>query len=363
MGTGRILELDLLRGIAILMVLLAHTADYIGDNAFLDYGLHGFIVIGLGAFAFLTGYGLEHGRLTKGKDTLRRYAKRRLWRVYVPYLVALVLFLLVFDIGQIHKPLRFSTFSPVTVIHILGLQGLIFPHAPQAFTLWYIGLLLPMYASYPLMVRKESLGYLFKATAAIFAIALLIRISLNFIDIRFFSYFPFFPLGVYIRRTRSLMPLLNRPYWGIAALVGFIALYATYMEFWGDFLIYDRWKGMRTLSFTVPILLTYLLMALALIASLGLLRYLVITPKLQWLSKSLLYIASGAYFIYLFHRPILALFYLVTQEWLSLPPEVVTGLYFLASAGMIWLCHWAEQVYVNRVYTPRLSSRRRELKV
>ena len=158
----RVPELDLLRGVAIMLVVLVHSTEYIGDNPFLAYTKHAFSVTGLGSFAFITGYGLEHAWLRK-KDSLGRYVQRRVWRVYVPYLFALAVFFLVFGTFKGYRSLPFDLLSVNTAIHILGLQGLLAPKFPQMFTLWYIGLLLPMYVAFPLMIRKNQTQHVIRS--------------------------------------------------------------------------------------------------------------------------------------------------------------------------------------------------------
>ncbi|MGB7084646.1 MAG: acyltransferase [Phormidesmis sp.] len=352
MQRDRIPELDLLRGVAIICVLLAHTPDYIGDHPWFEYGKHGFILIGLGAFAFLTGYGLENTRLRKGGLQIKSYIQRRFWRMYVPYLVTLVIFLGVFGALKINRSLPFSILSVTTVVHALGLQVLLYPKFRSIFTLWYVGLLLPMYAIYPLIVRKETTAYLVRCLVLILLVTLAIRYGFNTIDIRFFGYFPAFIGGIIIRRTRTL-PFLLKGRWGLLALVSFVGLYMLHMQLWGGAVIYDRWQGENTAEntgyFVLPILKTYLLMALSLIAILCFLRFVVQTKQLHWVAKVLGYIASGAYFTYLIHRPVLAFFAWVTVDKLSLPSSLITLLFLPVVAGIIAVCHITEKAYAKRL--------------
>ncbi len=343
----RIPELDLLRGVAIICVLLAHTPDYIGNHPWFDYGMHGFILVGLGAFAFLTGYGLEHGRLQKGGLQIKHYVQRRFWRVYVPYLMTLVIFFVVFSTLEINRFWSFPVLSVQTAIHALGLQAMFSPKFRAISTLWYMGLLLPMYVVYPLIVRRETATYFVRCLIIMLLAALAIRYSFNTIDIRFFGYFPAFIGGIVVRRTRILSPLLTRR-WGIVALVSFIALYIVHMQIWGGAVIYDTWQGANTGYFLLPILKTYLLIASSLTAILCFLRFAMQTKRLHWITQGLSYIASGAYFTYLLHRPILACFARLANK-LQLSPSLETLLYLLVAAGMIAFCHIAEEVYVKQL--------------
>ena len=352
MEKDRVPELDLLRGVAIMLVVLAHTADYIGDNPFLAYGKHAFIVVGLGAFAFITGYGLEHAWLRKKEFSLRRYVQRRMWRVYIPYLFALAVFFLVFGIFDVHRSLPFRTLSVNTIIHIFGFQGLFSPKFSQIFTLWYIGLLLPMYAAFPLLIRQDKTQYVIRSSFFIIAAAVMVRYALNIIDIRFFAFFPIFIGGIVARRAGLLSPLLKKQ-WGIISLVGFVSLYIAYMQVWRGAVIYDTWKGDNTAFFMLPILTTFLLIAFSLVSSLCFMRFVIRTPQLRWVVSGLELTAAGAYFIYLFHRPIFAVHTWLVKDLLALPPAYVTLLFPLIVVVMVVVCCLAEKAYVERIYKPR----------
>lgn len=66
---------------------------------------------------------------------------------------------------------------------------LLYPKFRPIFTLWHVGLLLPMYAIYPLIVRRETTAYLVRCLILILLVTLAIRYGFNMIDIRFLAIF------------------------------------------------------------------------------------------------------------------------------------------------------------------------------
>ena len=86
-----------LKGIAIIMIVVSHVVPI--------YGLH-FVnilgVIGVALFLFLSGYGLQRSYENKG---LEDYFLKKLIKVYVPYIIAVFLFLLWVTCIGTHTPI------------------------------------------------------------------------------------------------------------------------------------------------------------------------------------------------------------------------------------------------------------------
>ena len=110
----------ILRGIAILYILLGHTGYFVWGGA-------GGVVL----FLLLSGYGLDQSR---EKDGLRLYWNKRIRKVYLPYLLVSLLVLAGWRIGD----------PRVIACTILGLDlGLIADK-----TMWYISFILLWYLLY-----------------------------------------------------------------------------------------------------------------------------------------------------------------------------------------------------------------------
>ncbi|MEM9092133.1 MAG: acyltransferase [Cyanobacteria bacterium P01_F01_bin.53] len=358
-NTRRIAELDFLRAIAILLILLHHSPDYVGEMPLLAYWEHGITTVGLGGFSFLTGYALEH---SYGKAThfeWKPFLFKRLWRVYIPYLFTFGVFLFLFGHLKVHHDVALHPWHISLPVHVVGLQALLFPKYPQCLTLWYIGILLPMYLAYPLLNWQRHLSYFLTSAAVMLFLALLIRYVFHIIDIRFFLYFPVFLMGILWCRLRimgstSLRKVASKPSVSWLTLICFVLGYALYMEVWGEPVIYDHGQGDNTLFFALPILLTLMLIAFSLVSILTFSRHLADNKRYKILSTSLSYIGAGSFFIYLFHRPWLAVYTAVIGHHFG--SLALTLGYPFAVAILIVFCNLGEKLYVSRVYKPMISA-------
>lgn len=347
----RIREFDLLRGFAMILILLHHACEYIPKYPLLMYAHPGLGMVGLGLFAFLTGFGLAQSDRAGRWVSLRHYATRRFWRVYVPYVAALGVFIGLFGVLRIDHALNLAPWRVSVPIHLACLQVLLFPRYPQCFTLWYVGLLALMYAAYPFLRRARTPAGMALASAAWVAVALVIRYAARVIDIRFFLYVPVFVGGILASRLRVETVLSARrirlP--ALVALALFAAAYVMFMRTWGEAVVYDRWHGRHTAFFAAPIALGLVLIALALVAATGAAKGLLASPRCRgwvWLFGT---VSSGAYFIYLFHRPALSVWTWWSRDVMAWPQTVIAALFPLALAGVVAACVAAERVYMRSV--------------
>lgn len=355
-NTRRIVELDLLRAIAILLILLLHSHDYIGEIPLLVYWEHAITTVGLGCFSFLTGYALEHSYGTSTHFEWRPFLIKRLWRVYIPYLFTFGIFLFLFGLLKVHHDVSLHPWPISIPAHVLGLQALLFPQYPQCLTLWYIGILIPMYLTYPLLSWRRNLAYFFTAAAFILCSALLIRCVFHTIDIRFFLYFLVFLMGILWCRLRLIGSVFFTSSVGLLTALGFVLGYALFMTIWGEPVIYDHGQGDNPLFFVLPILVTLMLIAFSLVSILIFAKILAQNKRYRLLSTSLSYIGAGAFFIYLFHRPWLAVYTSVIGHHFG--SLALTLGYPFAVVLLIVLCNVGEKQYVRRVYKPMISAKK-----
>lgn len=91
---GRLIGLDLLRCLAIVLVLLVHVGAELGSSVSRPFGFSGFYKVTLGGvgvtlFLIISGAVLE---LQYGKHSIpyRKFIARRVWRIYPVYYMTLV---------------------------------------------------------------------------------------------------------------------------------------------------------------------------------------------------------------------------------------------------------------------------------
>lgn len=91
---------DMLKGYAILGVLVGHVGQYLGING-IEYPAG----VGVSLFLILSGYGVT---LSESKNGLEGFWKKRLVKVYIPYILAVIIFLF---ITQTHLDLEEMVFG------------------------------------------------------------------------------------------------------------------------------------------------------------------------------------------------------------------------------------------------------------
>lgn len=200
MNANRNLKLDGLKFVMIFLVVLGHLTynDYgIGFNRII-YSFH------MPVFVFLSGY-------FTSQNTNKKRQIRWLWQTLFIYIIAqFAHFILEFVICYAQAVLNHETFDATS---LLSLKNLISPRL----ALWYLVCL---------MYWRMSIWFIFQNTSDLkllgfscaFALASgLIPIDHEFAFQRAFSFFPFFVIGMIIRK-REFMPKLYRvPY--IEALI------------------------------------------------------------------------------------------------------------------------------------------------
>jgi peptidoglycan/LPS O-acetylase OafA/YrhL len=288
-GGDKIQEFDILRALAILLLILHHGGIY-------NFSIFGLPLAGLsaynglyllGIFFFLAGY-LTVRSLEK--HSLKEYLTRRLLRIYIPYLGALFLFMFVLDVNMDHMDL---------LSHLLGAQMITSPRlTTPILTLWFVGLILVYYALFAILhktMRDERL--LVTVIVVIFVAAGLVRFQTGFITRRFFYYYLVFAAGFLLARPwAARRQLLDKLLTGRFFLVDKITLAAA------SILILVPIFEANPDELSVPIILAFTFFILAMILlSLSVARMLVrLGLKIPLVNQ----IAAASFFAYLLHRPV-----------------------------------------------------------
>jgi peptidoglycan/LPS O-acetylase OafA/YrhL len=141
-AAGHLREIDELKGWAMLLVIIYHTAGMFGFNNW----LHG--EVGVDIFLIVSGFTLARSSRTL---TWQEFLKRRILRIFPAYWLALALFLVlgVYFFGA-HRS------ATNIILHVLGLhafgKGEYFSDINDSF--WFISLILTMYVVF-LLLRKH----------------------------------------------------------------------------------------------------------------------------------------------------------------------------------------------------------------
>lgn len=321
---NRVVELDILRAAAILLVLACHLPEYLADVAGFpslwsirqDAGL-----LGLGLFTFVAGYATD---LRNGKDRrcgwMRAFATKRLFRLFPLYVPALFGFLTLFGLLRVYHDISGQMTAPVVLTHLVAAQGVASPHVKSLFTLWYVGTIVLYYLSYTILHEFSSTTRQLLAVAfLLLAAPLAFRSFSGFVDIRFFWYYATFVGGVLGHRLGLFSsPILFRPvFLACVFLVLCGCILGTHVTDAYVFIERDR------LSWPLPELLRNACFAQAYLAS-GILMASVLARWIAgWHAKTLMavcsFLSAVAYAVYLSHRLILAPMAFAARDVWGLP--------------------------------------------
>jgi peptidoglycan/LPS O-acetylase OafA/YrhL len=200
---SRLQALDVLRALAVILLILHHGGIY-------NFSFPGFDLVQLrsyvglyllGSFVFLAG--CLSMRSVEGHG-LRRFLARRLVRIYVPYVITLLLFLWLIEPDLSGSDL---------ILHLLGAQVLLAPKfTTPILTLWFIGLILMCYLILAVMSRTlKRPGSILLGCLAVFIAAGLLREYAGVIHHSFFYYFPAYAAGAILTRAGLLERMTSRP--------------------------------------------------------------------------------------------------------------------------------------------------------
>jgi peptidoglycan/LPS O-acetylase OafA/YrhL len=199
----RLLELDILRALAIIMIVMGHTAYYVATPllavAYTSLEFYIFF-FGLSMFFFVSGFVLyySHDAIVTTADVLA-FWKKRMIRIYPLYWLALIS-IFVLDTYNIDKIMLDYSFTSL-LIQFLGLQALLAPRfINPIFTAWFVGVILLFYLIYPLIVYpfrdgRHSIHLVFVSFAVLLPF-ILMRLAFDIIDFRFFLYYWIFVAGI-----------------------------------------------------------------------------------------------------------------------------------------------------------------------
>ncbi len=196
----RLVGLDFLRIISILIVVvILHIPANYGFNFYneLDeytgWFLYTFCTyIAMGSFTFLSGFGLfsqESNRNINTVEKFSKFVKKRFFRIFPLYWIALMIFIIIFDYTDMNILYLFS--------HFLGLQIIVAPNfSLPIWTLWFIGVITIYYLIFIILSFMNSLKKIIPTSLIIFVFFLIVNLIFGLVEYRFFLYYFTFIAGI-----------------------------------------------------------------------------------------------------------------------------------------------------------------------
>jgi peptidoglycan/LPS O-acetylase OafA/YrhL len=306
----RIRELDLLRAVAIVAIVTCHLPEYLlGIPGLPDlWAVRPYAaVFGLGLFTFVSGYAIDVSQeRTAYRQSVVEFARCRIGRIFPLYIPAVLCFIVLFHCVGVWQYQPFNPIVATTIIQLLGAQVLLSPLYQPMLTLWFVGAILMYYGIYFVLTRlADRAAILTVLGAAVFVVAVVVRLTCGLIGVQFLLYWFPFLAGVLCHRFRLLADgRFNVAAAAIAALLALAAGTAANICQVRLFVEADS-RELRLIDVAPSLAFANVLMLSSVAAALWLARAL--TPRMSGHAvRATTYLAALSYPMYLFHRPCLA---------------------------------------------------------
>lgn len=346
MNSGhRVEELDILRSIGIVCVLLGHLPNYLPPHPWSAWLYYAFTSLGVGLFVCVSGFALTQRYMYREGFRPFRFLKRRLVRVYALYIPALLLFVLEFHFLRVYHEIDLSPLLPNLLVHILAGQALLFPWASQLPTLWFVGMIVFFYVCFGLIALCRSGPEGIAVIALTVAILSIYRLVLGIVDIRVFLYYPVFLSGILLRRLGVLSSNEIGRRLGLSAMVLWLGSYVLFRALGLE--PARNWSCNNQLLRCLPSLAmieAYVLsgtLFLLWLASNGVRR------MSEGMKRIALRMSVASYAVYLFHRPVFAVLGWFGENVVGLSLVIRVGLLVLLAVGLFAAGYWI-QTNVNQ---------------
>lgn len=186
----RIFEIDILKTTAIILLIFYHIPIYcnfdFSNNYLIPFIISRFGILGISLFFFISGYSLLLNNKISNLNSISKFFKKRLVRIYPLYWVCLVLVIYSYHL---------SLFE--IIIYTLGFQSLFYPEFIDLLVYHFITAILIYYIIFPIIAYYSKNYYHFVLALIIPLILLiLIKITFNFSDNMIFRYYLLFICGI-----------------------------------------------------------------------------------------------------------------------------------------------------------------------
>ncbi len=299
-----------LRGMSIIMIMLAHYYSLLGiTNIGSLWQLGGIALLGVALFLFLSGYGAMYSKINKS-NYLKGYLPKRLFRLFIPFIVVFVLDVIVlFTTGQ---GLSWTYFAKIPILSLPGTLN------------WYLKVQLALYIVFYLMAKliKNSNYLIF--SIFMFCFIYMITGHLIGIDCYWYESSYMFPLGMlFAKYKEGIFSFLNSRYifTAFSSVILLLLLYLPYYLYGGP--IFE------------------------IIAILGMVQFVIcLCVKTQGSFKLTIWIGTISLELYLVHSAVLNSFIV----WLNYKENIFSFIIFiLGSVLLSYLVNIASKAIQKRI--------------
>ncbi len=333
-------ELDVLRIMAMGLILFEHSRPYIGWDPRWKWLVPDLGGVGLTVFFFLSGFLLRRSLYGRAQafDAIA-FLKARCVRIMPLYWLSIAVFILVFHVARIFRPTDFSPLLLTFFIHASGLQLFFAPHASEMFTIWYMGALIPYYLLFAATAKLNPVKYV--AINALILGALyglkfvLQQRGIDFLDSRLLLHYPTFFLGACYSNFDVNLALVKKHRWMLWSV--FTVLMLIFLQWRGSVGI--DYSEVQVAGANFAYYAYCLLGAISLIGS-----SFIIAPTVRRYAATVATLSASSYAVYLFHRPIYSVFYDFILKYISTSPVLRTAMFPVLTAALIWIAFTVSQL-------------------
>ncbi len=351
-GKKHLVEVDILKCLAIILVIISHFHLYLFNNAQYAELFDPYVAyFGLAIFFFLSGYTLyiNNNKFNNIGDVINFY-KKRLLRILPLYWVALLVFLILYDSSSGFRsyylePASYYDFSLTSfIIHFAGLQTLTGKFIGG---MWFIGTIIVYYLVYPLIVYfSKNLKYMLAAIAVLLVIFVLLYTPLHIIkDGHVPLFISIFAGGIIANKINLFYNKDYEKYFAVLPIVLVITLLI-------DIKLFDSGSFVSNESFSIIKFGFYFFFRNILLLTVSILSFLSVRPFIGYLDRRardiFTKLSYGSYAAYLFHMQLFPILMLAMDQVfkntliadlslivLGLPLALVLGYYIQKYFDMI----------------------------
>ncbi|WP_162197879.1 MULTISPECIES: acyltransferase [unclassified Methanosarcina] len=199
MDKKRAIEIDILKSIAIIFIIVCHLDNYIINSRIISLFDSYLALFGLSIFFFVSGFLLQYSdfKINSKKDIYLFYAKKVL-RLFPMYWISILSISLIFIV--LHVDPGFTSPYDINLanflVHMLGLQ--VFFPVYHIQSMWFVGVIFLYYILYPIAAYFSRNTY---ENIIMYFILILpfvfLKLKFGLVDINFFIYYFVFTTGVF----------------------------------------------------------------------------------------------------------------------------------------------------------------------
>lgn len=334
-GKKYLVEVEILKALAIILVVISHFHLYVfGNKQYLEFLDPYAAYFGLAIFFFLSGYTLyiNNNRYDTIGDVINFY-KKRLFRIFPLYWVALLVFLILYDVSAGFRsfylePASYYDFSITGfIVHFFGLQALTGKFIGG---MWFIGTIVVYYLVYPVIVYfSKNLRVLLAAAAVLLVIFVLLYTPLHIIkDGHVPLFISVFAGGIIANKVNLFTNKAYEKYFLTLPIVFAVALAA-------DIMLFDSGSFVLSETFSIVKYGCYFFVRNVLLLTVSILSILCIRPFVGYMDQRardfFSRLSYGSYATYLFHMQlfpvlVMAVYYVFKDALISDLFLIVFGL-------------------------------------